>query len=178
MKIIILDRDGVINQDSETYIKTPDEWLPLPGSLEAIARLTQAGYHVLVATNQSGVGRGLLDIEVLNNIHNKMHRLTYEVGGFIEAIFFCTATDDDHPDRKPNPGLLEDIGRRLKVNLKGVPVVGDSLRDLQAAQAVGAQPLLVRTGKGAHTLTLVAANDYPVFDDLAAVADYLLASAD
>lgn len=177
MKIIILDRDGVINQDSDHYIKSPDEWEPLPGSLEAIARLAQAGYHVIVATNQSGVGRGLLDIETLNSIHEKMCRLTAAAGGAIDAVFFCAAVDNGDPWRKPNPGMLEDIGRRLKISLRGVPAVGDSWRDIQAALAVGAAPILVRTGKGERTLAdmpQLSAN-IPVCDDLAATADWILA---
>jgi D-glycero-D-manno-heptose 1,7-bisphosphate phosphatase len=180
MKLIILDRDGVINHDSDAFIKSPDEWVPIPGSLEAIARLTNAGYHVVVATNQSGIGRGLLDIETLNQIHEKMHHLVAEAGGFIEAVFFCTDIDDTNYYRKPNSGMLEDIGRRLKINLPGVPVVGDSLRDLQAAQAVGATPILVRTGKGEITLAKAPAiaEDVLVFDDLAAATDFILAQPD
>jgi D-glycero-D-manno-heptose 1,7-bisphosphate phosphatase len=180
MKLIILDRDGVINHDSNAFIKSPAEWIPIPGSLEAIARLTNAGYHVVVATNQSGIGRGLLDIETLNRIHEKMHRLVAEAGGFIEAVFFCTDSDDTSYYRKPNPGMLEDIGRRLKISLPGVPVVGDSLRDLQAAWAVGATPILVRTGKGELTLAKIPplAEDVLVFDDLAAAADFILTQPD
>jgi D-glycero-D-manno-heptose 1,7-bisphosphate phosphatase len=179
MKLIILDRDGVINQDSDNYIKSPEEWIPLPGSLEAIARLSRAGYRVIVATNQSGVSRGLFDIETLNRIHEKMHRLTREAGGVIEAIFFCLDSDATSPCRKPNPGMLEDIGRRLKISLRGVPVVGDNLRDIQAAQAVGAKAILVRTGKGECML-----NDQKsiegalVFNELTAVVDFILAQRD
>ncbi len=179
MKLIILDRDGVINYDSEYYIKSPEEWIPIPGSLEAIARLTHAGYHVVVATNQSGVGHGLFDIETLHYIHQKMHRLTFETGGLIEAITFCTAIEENHYYRKPNPGMLEDIGRRLKVSLRGVPAVGDSLRDLLAAQKVSAKPILVRTGKGEQTLIKIADNhDILVFANLAAVADFLIVQSD
>lgn len=175
MKLIILDRDGVINEDSDNYIRAPDQWLPIPGSLEAIARLSHAGYRVVVATNQSGIGRDLFSIETLNQIHEKMHRFAHEAGGAIEAVFFCPDTDNANPDRKPNPGLLKDIGRRLRINLNGIPVVGDSLRDVQAAQAVGARPILVRTGKGERTLA--GKNDIDgvmVFADLATVADFLL----
>jgi D-glycero-D-manno-heptose 1,7-bisphosphate phosphatase len=177
MKLIVLDRDGVINQDSDVFIKSPDEWVPLPGSLEAIARLTNSGYHVVVATNQSGLARGLLDLETLNRIHEKMHRLVAGAGGFIEAVFFCPGIDDANYYRKPNPGMLEDIGRRLKISLSGIPVVGDSLRDLQAARAVGATPILVRTGKGQCTLARAPAlaEAVLVFDDLAATADFILA---
>lgn len=176
MKLIILDRDGVINHDSDAFIKSPDEWIPIPDSLESIARLCRAGYRVIVATNQSGIGRGLFTIEDLNRMHEKMHRLTYEAGGAIDAVFFCTDPDDANPDRKPNPGLLEDIARRLKVSLRGIPAVGDSWRDVQAAKAVGALPILVRTGQGEKTLA--EGGDLEgvlVFDDLAAVADFILA---
>ncbi len=176
MKLIILDRDGVINADSDTYIKSPEEWIPLPGSLEAIARLNQAGYRVVVASNQSGIARGLFTLDTLHRIHDKLHRLLEAVGGEIEAIFFCPhAPDAGCTCRKPRPGLLLDIGERLQVSLNAIPMVGDSLRDLQAAQAVGARPLLVRTGKGEHTLAhaegLVGIE---VFADLAAVVETLL----
>ncbi len=178
MKLIILDRDGVINQDSDAYIKAPEEWIPLPGSLEAVARLNHAGYRVVVATNQSGVGRGLFDLETLNLIHKKMNRLTQEAGGLIEAVFFCPDVDEANPYRKPNPGMLLEISRRLKCALQGVPMVGDSVRDIRAARAANAWPLLVRTGKGAGTLAReaeVCANVL-VFNDLAAVTDYLIAN--
>lgn len=152
MKLVILDRDGVINHDSESFIKTPDEWRPIPGSLEAIARLNHAGYHVILATNQSGVGRGLFEVSTLNAIHDKMHRALAQIGGRIDAIFFCPhAQDSNCRCRKPKPGLLEEIARRFNVDLKDVPNIGDSLRDLQAAATVGASPMLVRTGKGAVT---------------------------
>jgi D-glycero-D-manno-heptose 1,7-bisphosphate phosphatase len=152
MKLVILDRDGVINQDSDSYIKGPDEWRPIPGSLEAIARLNHAGYHVVLATNQSGVGRGLFEVSTLNAIHDKMHRALAQIGGRIDAIFFCPhAQDANCTCRKPRSGLLEEIARRFNVELTGVPVIGDSLRDLQAAATVGAMPMLVLTGKGART---------------------------
>lgn len=152
MKLVILDRDGVINHDSASYIKTPDEWKPIPGSLEAIALLNQAGYRVLVATNQSGVGRGLFEMTTLNAIHDKMHRALGLAGGRVDGIFYCPHTQDaDCACRKPKPGLLEEIARRFGISLEGVPVIGDSLRDLQAAAAVGAQPVLVLTGKGKKT---------------------------
>lgn len=177
MKLIILDRDGVINEDSDTFIKSPDEWKPIPGSLEAVARLCHAGYRVVVATNQSGVSRGLFDLETLNLVHKKMHRLAADAGGLIEAVFFCPDVDEASPYRKPNPGMLLEISRRLKCSLRGVPVIGDSVRDIRAARAANAQPLLVRTGKGALTLERepeICAS-VPVFDNLAAVADYLIA---
>ena len=149
MKLIILDRDGVINQDSDDYIKSPDEWVPIPGSLEAIARLTQSNYRVVVATNQSGVARGLFDIDMLNRIHAKMHAHVNELGGNIDAVFFCPHAPKDKCEcRKPQPGLLKEIARRLSTQLHGVPAIGDSLRDIEAAQAVEARPILVRTGKG------------------------------
>ena len=152
MKLIILDRDGVINVDSAEYIKSPAEWKPIPGSLEAIARLNQDGYHVVVATNQSGLGRGLFDVATLNAIHDKMHKALGLVGGRIDAVFFCPHAQDAGCNcRKPKPGLLEDIAHRFNTELAGVPCIGDSLRDLQAAAAVGAKAILVLTGKGKQT---------------------------
>ncbi|MDV3238697.1 MAG: D-glycero-beta-D-manno-heptose 1,7-bisphosphate 7-phosphatase [Gammaproteobacteria bacterium] len=179
MRLVILDRDGVINEDSDAYIKSPDEWIPIPGSLEAIARLNRAEYRVVVASNQSGLARGLFDADTLSRIHEKMHRALADVGGAIDAVFFCPHGPDDECDcRKPRPGLLQDIARRLNVSLRGVPAIGDSLRDLQAARSVGAQPILVLTGKGAKTQARLQAEgfgDIPVFADLAAVVDALLA---
>ena len=152
MKLAILDRDGVINQDSESYIKSPEEWRPIPGSLEAIARLNHAGYQVVLATNQSGVGRGLFEVSTLNAIHDRMHRALAQIGGRIDAIFFCPhAQEANCACRKPKAGLLEEIARRFNVDLHGVPSVGDALRDLQASAAVGATPILVLTGKGEKT---------------------------
>lgn len=176
MKLIILDRDGVINEDADDFIKSPEEFVPLPGSLAAIARLNQAGYRVLIASNQSGIARGLFTVDTLHRIHDKLHRLLDDVGGEVEAIFFCPHGPDAGCEcRKPRPGLLIDIGKRLQVPLTGVPVVGDSLRDLQAAQAVDAQALLVRTGKGMRTLAHGEGLDgIAVFDDLSAVVDHLL----
>ena len=152
MKLVILDRDGVINYDSAEFIKNPDEWQPIPGSLEAIARLNQADYRVVVATNQSGVGRGLLDMATLSAIHDKMHKALAHAGGRIDAVFYCPHSQEAGCNcRKPKPGLLEDIARRFNVDLAGVPCIGDSLRDLQAAVQVEAQPILVLTGKGKKT---------------------------
>ena len=152
MKLVILDRDGVINHDSPAFIKSPDEWVPIPGSLEAIARLNQAGCHVVLATNQSGVGRGLLDIATLCAIHDKMHLALTQVGARVDAVFYCPhGQDAGCACRKPRPGMLEDIAHRFNIDLTDVPCVGDALRDLQAADAVGALPLLVLTGKGKHT---------------------------
>jgi D-glycero-D-manno-heptose 1,7-bisphosphate phosphatase len=153
MKLVVLDRDGVINLDSEQYIKSPEEWKPIPGSLEAIARLTQAGFRVVVATNQSGLGRGLFDMATLNAMHDKMHKAVNQLGGRIDAVFFCPHAQDAGCDcRKPQPGMLREIAARFDLALAGVPVIGDSLRDLQAASAVGARPVLVLTGKGEQTL--------------------------
>ncbi len=176
-KLIILDRDGVINFDSDRYIKSPEEWQPIPGSLEAIAQLTQNGWHIAVATNQAGIGRGLFDMATLNAMHAKMHRSVAQAGGRIEAIFFCPDTSDSNsPNRKPRPGMNIAIGERFNVPLDGVPCVGDSLRDLQAAAAVGARPILVLTGKGAKTQKeggLPPGTD--IHPDLAAVAAELCA---
>jgi D-glycero-D-manno-heptose 1,7-bisphosphate phosphatase len=153
MKLVILDRDGVINFDSAQFIKSPDEWIPIPGSLEAIAMLNQAGFRVALATNQSGIERGLFDMATLNAIHDKMHRALAQFGGRIDALFYCPHTADSHCNcRKPKSGMLEEISRRFSTDLDGVPSVGDSLRDLQAGLALGAQPILVRTGKGEKTL--------------------------
>jgi D-glycero-D-manno-heptose 1,7-bisphosphate phosphatase len=175
MKLVVLDRDGTINHDSDQYIKSPAEWKPIKGSLEAIARLTQAGYRVVVATNQSGIARGLFDMATLNAIHDTMHRAVGQAGGRIDAIFFCPhAADSNCECRKPKPGMLREIAKRLGVPLAGVPIVGDALRDVQAAAAVGARPMLVLTGKGRKTLD---SGELPegteVFSDLAAVADQL-----
>ena len=177
MQLVILDRDGVINEDSADFIKSPDEWQPLPGSLEAIAQLTNAGWRVVVFTNQSGIARKLFDIETLNAIHDKMYNMVSEYGGVIEAVFFCPhGPKDQCACRKPEPGMLEEIARRLHVKLEGVPVIGDSLRDLQAARAVGAQPVLVRTGKGSQTLADdIDLEGVPVFCDLRQAASALLA---
>ncbi len=151
-KLIILDRDGVINHDSDAFIKSPDEWIPIPGSLAAIARLNQAGYRVVVASNQSGIARGFFNMSVLNAIHQKMHVAAQAVGAEIDAVFFCPHAAQDCCDcRKPKAGMLHAIAERYEVNLKGVPIVGDSLRDLQAGFVVGCRPHLVLTGKGQKT---------------------------
>ena len=175
MKLVILDRDGVINHDSDHYIKSPEEWVPIPGSLEAIARLCRDGWHVVVATNQSGLGRGLFDMDTLNAIHEKMTRAVAHVGGRIDAIFFCPHTNDDNCDcRKPRPGMLREIAARFNADLAGVPAIGDSLRDLKAAAAVGAQPVLVLTGKGRKTADDPALPpETLVFPDLAAAAAHI-----
>jgi D-glycero-D-manno-heptose 1,7-bisphosphate phosphatase len=176
MKLVILDRDGVINHDSDQFIKSPEEWKPIPGSLEAIARLSQAGYRVVVATNQSGVGRGLFDMSVLNAIHDKMCKAVAQAGGRIDAIFFCPHAADANCDcRKPKSGMIEEIAARYNMSLAGVPAIGDSLRDLEATARLGAQPILVLTGKGAKTRT---AGGLPegtlIYPDLAAAVATLV----
>jgi len=150
MKLIILDRDGTINEDRDDFVKSPDEWVPIAGSLEAIARLNHAGWHTVVATNQSGIARRLFDLATLNAIHAKMNRALAEVGGRIDAVFFCPhGPDDGCACRKPRAGMLTAIGERYGVALRETYSVGDSLRDLEAAAAAGCAPHLVRTGKGA-----------------------------
>jgi len=157
-KLIILDRDGVINEDRDDYVKSVDEWVPLPGSLEAIALLNQAGYQIAIATNQSGLSRGFFTINDLHAMHNKMDKLLKPLGGHIDSIFFCPHIDSHGCDcRKPLPGLMKEIALRYKrvdstTPLLGVPIVGDSLRDLQAGITLGAMPHLVLTGKGQKTL--------------------------
>src|SRR4051812_31845735 len=149
MKLVILDRDGTINADSDEFVKSPEEWQPLPGALEAIARLNHAGWHCVIASNQSGLGRGLFDVSQLNAMHAKMHKMLAEMGGRIDAIFYCPHSPDENCTcRKPLPGLFEQIAERFAVDLKGVPVVGDGLRALQAGGAGGCEPHLVLTGKG------------------------------
>lgn len=148
MKLIIFDRDGTLNHDRDDYVTTADEWVPIPGALEAVARLNQAGWHAVVATNQSGLGRGLFDMATLNAMHIKLNLKLAEAGGRIGAVFFCPHVPSDKcACRKPLPGLLVQIGERYAVDLKTVPAVGDSLRDLEAAQAAGCEPHLVRSGK-------------------------------
>jgi D-glycero-D-manno-heptose 1,7-bisphosphate phosphatase len=176
MKLAILDRDGVINFDSEHYIKSPAEWRPIPGSIEAIARLNQNGYRVTVATNQSGIGRGLFDMATFNAINDKMMELVFRQGGRIDALFFCPHTVAAQcACRKPRTGMFEEIAARFHTDLKGVPAIGDSLKDLQAAEAVGAQPILVLTGKGKTTQE---EGGIPrktlVFDDLGEASRHLI----
>lgn len=178
--LIILDRDGVINQDSDAYIRSPKQWQPIQGSIEAIAKLKRAGYLVSVATNQSGIARGLFDLTALNAMHDKMHELVHEAGGQIDALMICPHSPDDHCNcRKPKPGLLLQISAKLHVPLERAYLVGDSLKDLQAAEAAGAKPVLVKTGKGEITLGQIANHQLsstPVFDDLAQFVDRLLAN--
>ena len=148
LKLLILDRDGTLNVDRDDYVTSPDEWQPIPGALDAVARLTQAGWHAVVATNQSGLGRGLFDMATLNAMHLKLNELLAAAGGRLDAIFFCPHVPSDECDcRKPLPGLFRQIGERYGIDLKGVPAVGDTLRDLQAAAAAGCEPHLVLTGK-------------------------------
>lgn len=171
--LIILDRDGVINRDSKEFVKNTDEWVPLPGSIAAIADLSSAGYTVTVASNQSGLARGLFDRETLDAMHDKLHNMVADEGGHIDRIVVCPhGPDDGCRCRKPMPGLLEQLAEHYGVSLDGVPIVGDSLRDLQSAAAAGAMPVLVRTGNGEKTLAGLPAEfeSVPVFDDLAAVA--------
>jgi D-glycero-D-manno-heptose 1,7-bisphosphate phosphatase len=178
MKLVILDRDGVINHDSEQYIKSPAEWRPIAGSIEAIARLHQGGFRIAVATNQSGIGRGLFDMATLNAINDKMMEMVFRQGGRIDALFFCPHTAAENCDcRKPRTGMLQAIAERFHTEMKGVPVVGDSLKDLQAAEAVGAQPILVLTGKGQRTREEGGMPKKTlVFDSLAEAARHLIAA--
>ncbi|MCX7239774.1 MAG: D-glycero-beta-D-manno-heptose 1,7-bisphosphate 7-phosphatase [Burkholderiales bacterium] len=180
MKLVILDRDGTINHDSADYIKSAEEWQPLPGALEAIARLNHAGWHVVVVTNQSGLGRGLFDVATLNAMHAKMHTMLAAVGGRVDAIFYCPhAPDEGCHCRKPEPGLFEQIGERYGLDLAGLPAVGDSARDLVAAVAAGCEPHLVLTGKSALYRGRELPEGFPaatvVHEDLGAFAEYLTA---
>jgi D-glycero-D-manno-heptose 1,7-bisphosphate phosphatase len=175
LKLLMLDRDGVINHDSDAYIKSVAEWLPLPGAIEAIAQLHQAGWTVAVATNQSGLARGYYDLATLDAMHERLRSLVAEQGGEVGLIVHCPHGPDDHCTcRKPLPGLLQTIASHYGVPLSGVWFVGDSLSDLQAATAVSAQPVLVKTGKGPRTLTRELPEGTLIFDDLAAVARHLI----
>jgi D-glycero-D-manno-heptose 1,7-bisphosphate phosphatase len=175
MKLLILDRDGVINYDSDAYIKTLDEWIPLPGAVEAIARLSRAGWTVAVATNQSGLARGYYDQAALESMHTRLRQLVAEQGGELGLIVHCPHGPDDGCDcRKPKPGMLRQIAAHYGVSLAGVWFVGDSSGDLKAALAVGCQPVLVKTGKGLLTLAQPLPAGTLVFDDLAAVASQLI----
>ena len=177
MKLIILDMDGVINRDSDDYIKTEQEWEAIPGSLQAIARLNHSGFHVVTATNQSGLARGKLTLRELNRIHKKMHAHLAQYGGVIEAVFFCPHDPDEGcACRKPKPGLFKEIERRLHTSLHDVPMIGDRLSDIQAGLNVGARPILVRTGKGQRQLDEgLIPDNIPVYDDLAQATSALLA---
>lgn len=179
MKLVILDRDGVINVDSDNFIKRPEEWKAIPGSLEAVARLNHAGFHVVVATNQSGIGRGLFDMTMLNAINEKMIHALAQIGGRIDAVFYCPhAAEADCSCRKPKTGMFEEIGQRFNAPIEGIPSVGDSLRDLQASANVGAQPILVLTGKGEKTLAHGGLPDGArVFPNLSAAAKAIIQAA-
>jgi D-glycero-D-manno-heptose 1,7-bisphosphate phosphatase len=174
-RYVLLDRDGVINHDSDEFIKSPEQWLPIEGSLEAIALLNAHGYQVIVVTNQSGVARGLLDEAMLEKIHAKMRRLVSEKGGQIAAIYFCPhGPDSDCECRKPKAGLLKAFAADFHADLTAIAVIGDSLRDLQAAEAVGARPILVKTGKGQRTLLNNPQLNIPVFENLYDAAQHLI----
>jgi D-glycero-D-manno-heptose 1,7-bisphosphate phosphatase len=177
LNLVILDRDGVINRDSDDFIKSAEEWVPIAGSLEAIARLNQNGFRVVIASNQSGIGRGLFDMGALNEIHAKMHRALAALGGKVDAVFFCPHAPEDRCEcRKPKPGLFLQISARFSIDLAKTWSIGDSERDLVAAHSAGCRLMLVRTGKGRKTLD---AGKLPpetlVFDDLSAAAEHILA---
>ena len=176
MKLVILDRDGVINADSPDYIKSPEEWIPLAGSLEAIARLSKAGYTIAILTNQSGLARGYFDHETLMLIHEKLLSAVMHAGGDVDLIRYCPHHPDDDCDcRKPKPGLFLALAKYYDITLEGVFAVGDSIRDLQAAAAAGASPVLVRTGNGHKTLSNpILDENIPVVDDLSHFADQLV----
>jgi len=175
MKLVILDRDGTINYDSDQYIKSPAEWRPIPGSLEAIGRLAQAGYRIVVATNQSGIARGLFDTATLISIHDTLQRAAAQAGGRVDAFFFCPhAADSTCECRKPKPGMLLEVVRRFNVSAADTYMVGDTLRDVQAAAAAGARPVLVLSGRGRKTLEEgMLPPGTAVFQDLAAFAEHL-----
>lgn len=178
MKVIVLDRDGVINHDSDDYIKSAEEWQPLEGSLDAIARLNHSGYTVVVASNQSGLARGYFDIEALSAMHGKMDEMLAEIGARIDAIFYCPHGPEDGCDcRKPKPGMLLEIGQRFNVSLEEVIFIGDSISDIKAAYSAHAKAMLVRTGKGAKAekiLQTECKGSVPVFDDLASAVTAIL----
>lgn len=179
LRMVILDRDGVVNEDSDAYIKSVEEWIPIPGSLQAIARLNHAGVRVAVVSNQSGIGRGLFGINALNAMHRKLRDELAHVGGHVDGIFFCPHRPDEGCRcRKPGTALLESLSRRFSMPLRAVPFVGDSNSDIEAARAVHALPVLVRTGKGQRTLAQnpQLSQDVLIFDDLSAVVEHLLAS--
>ena len=175
LKLLILDRDGVINYDSDAYIKSVEEWIPLPGSIEAIAQLSKAGWTVAIATNQSGIARGYYDIATLDAMHARLRTLVAEQGGEVGLVVYCPHGPDEACDcRKPKPGMLKIISEHYKVPLAGIWFVGDSLGDLEAAKAVDSQPVLVKTGKGEKTQAKDLLVGTLIFDDLAAVAAELI----
>ncbi|HFD11153.1 MAG TPA: D-glycero-beta-D-manno-heptose 1,7-bisphosphate 7-phosphatase [Crenotrichaceae bacterium] len=166
-RYIILDRDGVINHDSDSFIKSADEWQAIDGSLEAIALLNQHNYKVVVITNQSGIARRLFTLETLQAIHDKMQSEVDKAGGKITAIYYCPHGPDDQCQcRKPKPGLFKQFAREHGIDLPGIPVIGDSMRDLQAASAVNAKPILVRTGKGERIVRQLRTTNIPVYENL------------
>jgi D-glycero-D-manno-heptose 1,7-bisphosphate phosphatase len=174
-RYVLVDRDGVINEDSDDFIKSPEEWRPIEGSLEAIALLNKHGYGVAVVSNQSGLARGLFDEAMLAAIHAKMHRLLAEKGGEIVGIYYCPHGPESLCDcRKPKPGLLQQFADEHKIDFKDVYFVGDSLRDIQAAQTAGAMPILVKTGKGERTQTNNPNLNVPVFENLYDAATYIV----
>jgi D-glycero-D-manno-heptose 1,7-bisphosphate phosphatase len=182
VKLVILGRDGILNEFRDDHVKAPDEWFPVPGALEAVSRLNHAGWHVVLATNQSGIGRGMIDMAAVNAVHAHLNKELMAVGGRIDAVFFCPHTPEDLCDcRKPLPGLMRDIGKRYGIDLKQVPMVGDTLRDLQAAHAAGCEPHLIRSGRAAGlgpALVQAMLDQVPatrVHADLAEFAEYLLA---
>lgn len=173
--LVMIDRDGVINEDSTEFVKSVAEWRPIEGSLEAIAALHRAGWRVTVVTNQSGVGRGLYDETTLAKIHEHMRERVRAAGGELAGIYYCPHLPEDGCEcRKPQPGMFRRLERELGVAVAGAPYIGDRLSDVEAAEAVGARPMLVRTGTGAATEALLGARRVPVFDDLAAAARSLL----
>ena len=180
-KLVILGRDGILNEYREGHVTAPEEWQPVPGALEAVARINHAGWHTVVATNQSGIGRGMIDMSTVNAVHAHMHQLLQAQGGRIDAVFFCPHTaEEDCECRKPKPGLMHEIGRRYGLDLSHVPMVGDTARDLLAAQAAGCEPHLVLSGRAASLkpeqvrslLSQVSAAR--VHASLGAFADFLL----
>jgi len=174
-RFVLLDRDGVINEDSDDFIKSPEEWLPIPGSLEAIANLYRAGIHVAVISNQSGIARGLFSLETLDQIHTRMKHLVQQEGGKIGSVYFCPHGPNDNCNcRKPKPGLLQQFAKTNNVRLEGIPFIGDSMRDIQAGLAVGAQPLLVKTGKGLRTLAEHPTISATVFNNLYDATRFIL----
>lgn len=180
-KLVILGRDGILNKYREDHVKSPSEWVPIPGALEAVARLNHAGWHAAVATNQAGIGRGLIDMASVNAIHTHMNQMLLAQGGRLDAVFFCPHTPEDGCScRKPQPGMMRDIGQRYGVDLQNVPMVCDTLRDLQAAQAAGCEPHLVRTGRAAGLTgeqvqqMLDKVPESTVHADLGAFAEFLL----
>jgi D-glycero-D-manno-heptose 1,7-bisphosphate phosphatase len=180
-KLVILGRDGILNEYREEHVTTPEEWQPVPGALEAVARINHAGWHTVVATNQSGIGRGMIDMSAVNTVHAHMNKMLQVQGGRLDAVFFCPHTPEDHCDcRKPKPGMLVDVGRRYGIDLATVPVVGDTARDLIAAHAAGCEPHLVLSGRAARLspeavqALLDQVSGARAHASLAAFADFLL----